>query len=488
MSTAQTAPIVNDNDERREHDSRVRESLELRTQLARRDASAPTPKQIDNGDEQRYADKCGTYTKGVKQAGIGRVDLAAYATLQKALNSGRAEDFNNITIGGTRTLNGPQGGLAFQLECLDHIQFSVPPAPALASEAYATELVETYWASLLRDVAFTDYASNEIAARAAAELSTLHAYTGPRNNAGQVTPDLLFRGYFRGETAGPYLSQFMLKDTTFGALPIVQKYLTYAASQDFMLDATSFQQVQNGQPTGQSVTELAPQYLHDGRGLGAYTRLDVLFEAYFIAYLVLNTIKAPLNPGNPYIGVKNQNGFATLGQPDIGAVLVKAASAALKSVWYQKWFVHARHRPESGGAIVHLQRDPVLPQVQGRLNPIIMNSKALQACLSKNNSAFLSQAYPEGSPTHPAYPTGHGTVAGACITILKFFYDGNFVIPEPKVPSRDGAALAAYTGADAGQLTVNGELNKLASNVSFGHGIIPGVHWRSDTDTSIQLG
>ena len=37
-------------------------------------------------------------------------------------------------------------------------------------------------------------------------------------------------------------------------------------------------------------------------------------------------------------------------------------------------------------------------------------------------------------------------------------------------------------------LTVNGELHKLASNISFGHGIHAGIHWRSDTITSIQLG
>jgi hypothetical protein len=58
-------------------------------------------------------------------------------------------------LGGPRTLNGPQGGLAFDLECRDSAQFVAPAAPALASEDYATELVELYWASLLRDVEFT---------------------------------------------------------------------------------------------------------------------------------------------------------------------------------------------------------------------------------------------------------------------------------------------------------------------------------------------
>ena len=89
---------------------------------------------------------------------------------------------------------------------------------------------------------------------------------------------------------------------------------------------------------------------------------------------------------------------------------------------------------------------------------------------------------------HPAYPTGHGTVAGACLTVLKFFFDGKFVIPDPLVPSDDGLSLLPYTGSDAGQLTVNGELNKLGHNVSFGHGIHAGIHWRSDTDTSLLLG
>jgi hypothetical protein len=72
--------------------------------------------------------------------------------------------------------------------------------------------------------------------------------------------------------------------------------------------------------------------------------------------------------------------------------------------------------------------------------------------------------------------------------VLKFFFDGSFVIPNPVVPSSDGLSLLAYTGSDAGQLTVNGELNKLGHNVSFGHGIHAGIHWRSDTDTSLLLG
>ncbi|MBV9759571.1 MAG: hypothetical protein JO340_03315 [Acidobacteriaceae bacterium] len=464
---------------------RVRKALALRTGLAEEDASVGALPQITNGDEERYSDKCGTYTKGVKQAAIGVVDPAAYRTFKKALDRGTPQDFEQILLGGPRTLNGPQAGLAYYLSCLDAIQFAVPPAPALASDWYATELVELYWASLLRDTAFTDYGASSFAKDAAKELSGLPEYKGPRDGSGQVTTDLLFRGGFPGETIGPYLSQFAVLATSLGALPITQRYTTSKAGVDFMLDPTTFQQVQNGISTGLSITPEAPVYLHDARGLSAYTHVDVLYEAYFMAYLVLNTINAPFNPGNPYTKSKTQNGFGTLGQPDVVTTMAAAAREALNAVWLQKWFVHLRHRPESGGAIVYLAKTGQANTVEGQLSSVALNSNAVQTSYNTNHSYFLSQAFPEGSPTHPSYPTGHGTVAGACITVLKFFFDGTFNIPNPQVPSPDGQTLSSYSDAS---LDVNGELNKLARNISFGHGIHAGIHWRSDTDTSIEIG
>jgi hypothetical protein len=45
------------------------------------------------------------------------------------------------------------------------------------------------------------------------------------------------------------------------------------------------------------------------------------------------------------------------------------------------------------------------------------------------------------------------------------------------MPSRDGTTLNNYMGSDAGQITVNGELHRMADNISFGHGIHAGIHW-----------
>jgi hypothetical protein len=482
--------------------SRVHKAFALRVSAARNEARIPVPPHTTNGDEARYPDKSATYTKGLRQDGPCKVNPSAYETLKTALNSGEPDDFEKITLGGTRKLNCPQGGLTFDLEGSDSVQFGnapshqnqedcivVPPPPALASAAYGTELVELYWASLLRDVAFTEYSANSIAHAAAQELSAMPAYAGPRNGSGQVTPDLLFRGVFQGETVGPYISQFFITPTAFGAQAISQQMTSYLSHLDYMTDTSTFQQVQNGISTGQANQfDAQPRYMHDGRGLGAYTHVDVLYQAYFTAYLVLNTLGVPLNPGNPYVESKTQNGFGSFGHPHFATLVAEVASRALNAVWYQKWFVHLRHRPESGGGIAHLIAIGQGGTIQGKLNSNVMNSNALQASFTKYGSYLLSQAFPEGSPTHPAYPTGHGTVGGACITILKFFFDGNFVLPNPMVPTSDGLALTPYNGADAGQLTVNGELNKLAHNVSFGHGILSGIHWRSDSDSSMVLG
>jgi hypothetical protein len=471
---------------------RVIEAFSLRVGEATQDAFVPPAVNVDNGDTALYADKGGTYTKGLPHDDFGRVVMNAFGTFTDALDSGEFSDFEKITMGGTRTLNGPQSGLAFDLEALDNVQFGqpqVPPAPKTASDQNATELLEHYWASLLRDVAFTDYGSSAMAAQAAAELGAQPTYFGPRNNSGHVTPNLLFRGAFPGETLGPYISQFFIKPTAMGAQPISQQMVTYLPDIDYMDNFADWLTVQNGNVTGLH-NQIDPQlvYMHNGRDLSAFTHVDVLYQAYFTAFLVLNTIGAPVNPGNPYINSKTENGFGTFGGPDFAGTLAEVATKALNAVWYQKWFVHLRPRPEAIGGIAHLIKTGQGNETDVTLSPVILNSQGLQQSFNKYGTWLLSQAFPEGSPTHPSYPTGHGVVAGACITVLKFFFDGNFVIPNPMVPSNDGLSLLNYVGPGAGQFTVNGELNKLGHNVSFGHGIHAGIHWRSDTDTSLMLG
>ena len=472
---------------------RVLQAFELRVKEAVRDSLVHAAPNVSNGDLERYADKGGTFTKALPHDSFGRVDLSAFSALTTALATGKFSDFQKIPMGGTHTLNGPQGGLAFDMECLDGVQFGqplVPPAPRTSSDQNATELLEHYWASLLRDVAYTDYGSSALAAQAAAELGAQPTYFGPRNGSGQVSTDLLFRGAFPGESLGPYISQFFILPTKYGAQPLGQQMQTYVPNLDYGADFTTWLDIQNGVDTGlRNQLDSQLRFVRNGRDIAAFTHVDVLFQAYFTAFLLLAGISPlPLNPGNPYIGSRAENGFGTFGPPDFAATITAVATKALNAVWYQKWFVHLRPRPEAIGGIVHLLKTGQGANTDVKLSNVIMNSQGLQQSFNKYGTWLLSQAFPEGSPTHPSYPTGHGVVGGACITVLKFFFDGNFVLPNPMVPADDGLSLQPYTGSDAGELTINGELAKLGHNVSFGHGIHAGIHWRSDTDTSLLLG
>ncbi|HYY98859.1 MAG TPA: hypothetical protein VE642_09730, partial [Pyrinomonadaceae bacterium] len=163
-----------------------------------------------------------------------------------------------------------------------------------------------------------------------------------------------------------------------------------------------------------------------------------------------------------------------------------------------KWVKDLRMRPEEYGALVQARKTGAnpMPQAAAALHADVLNSAVLPIINANYGSYLLPQAFPEGSPTHPCYPTGHGTVGGACITALKFFFNGAQKIRplltaagrDVYEPSADGLSLNAYAGSDRNSLDINGELNKLAHNVTFGHGIHAGIHFRSSSYWSILLG
>src|SRR5690606_12619434 len=78
-------------------------------------------------------------------------------------------------------------------------------------------------------------------------------------------------------------------------------------------------------------------------------------------------------------------------------------------------------------------------------------------------------------------------VAGACVTILKAWFNEDCPLPNPVVPSPDGTSLVPYTGSDADRITIGGELNKLAANIGSGRNM-GGVHWRSSYVSAFRLG
>src|SRR5438445_453352 len=345
--------------------------------------------------------------------------------------------------------------------------------------------VENYWMALLRDVPFTDYATNATALQACAELTSLCGFQGPRIN-GQVTPQTLFCGFTAGDVVGPYVSQFLLQPVYFGALPMAQLYMTYATGLDYMTDAGSWLAVQNGAgPFGSNVPDSQQRYLHDGRGVSAFVHVDLLFQAYFMGLLWLLS-NANFNVGNPYNTSQTQIGFGTFGGPHITGLLAEVSGYALRAQWFQKYWVHRALRPEAYGGLVHYTKTAAASHP---VHSDVLNSQALAGIFAKNNGTyFLPVAFPEGSPTHPSYGSGHATVAGACVTVLKaFFNTDNVAFPNPMISAPDGLSLTSYSGADAGQITLTGELNKLASNIAQARNIA-GLHWRSDATQAMLLG
>jgi hypothetical protein len=465
--------------------SRRARSSQIRVEAADAERDIPTRRQINNSDELRYDNFIGNYSQGLPHNSVGEVVPTAYQALLTAVHSGRSSDFANIPLGGNTKLSGPQGGLAFDLEGTDCGQLTIPPSPALASAERAGEMVEDYWMALARDVPFSQYGSEPITAAAIVDLNKLSFFRGPKAN-GEVTANTLFRGLRPGDLTGPYLSQYFLLPVSFGTLSVAQKFNVYTPGTDYLTDFNTWLMVQNGQgpfPTNAFVPN-STSYIKSGRDLGAWVHADITFQAYLFAAQWLLTHGAPVNPGNPYLSITNQAGFQTFGGAHILDLLGEVSNRALKAMWYQKWFVHRALRPIAYGGLVH---NTITGVANYPIHRDVLNSQALGQVFSKHGSYLLPAAYPEGNPQHPSYAEGHGVIAGACVTALKAFFNESSVIPKPVVASDDGESLVPYNGSDAGQITVGGELNKLANNVALGRDLA-GVHWRSDAEQALLLG
>jgi hypothetical protein len=518
--------------------------------------------QTPNSDEEtyrtadtRWSRALGNYSKGLPHSAVtdntptpGEVDAQAYDAFVKTLIYGKPVSFESIPVnaltdqGRYRKLIDPQSGLCFDLEGPDPQALSLPPAASISSAEAAGEMAELYWMAVLRDVPFDDFAKEpgdpslqradgpELAQRAAADLSRYAKFVEALKRE-KVTAKTLFRSDSAGADRGNYVSQFLLignsdaklglKNTdglvSYGPFKLSQKQRAALAGLDYMTDAQSWLAAQNGEDlSGRDYFEQAPKfrYIRKPRDLATYVHFDMLYEAYLNAasYLLNETEavghkmvrKYPFNPGNAYNGdraSKTQSGFATYGGPQILSLLAEAAARALKVVWFQKWFVHRRLRPEAFGGRLHfhLTRDRKLylkpdgTEIFDKMLLDDLESGDLSSFFGPQRSwptYLLPQAYPEGSPTHPSYGAGHAVVAGACVTILKaFFKDAPFGNPVRVKSTPAGDELEEIPSSDPSNdnLTVYGELNKLAANLAIGRNIA-GVHYFSDYQRSRDLG
>jgi hypothetical protein len=517
-------------------------ALATRQQAAQLAAARHHPRHVSNNDEVNYPDRpfIGNFAKALKHDSVGDPEPISYGSLLRALESRDPADFEKILQPpNALKLANPQAGLAFDLEGPDAQSVTQPPAPRFDSPQTAAEMGELYWMALARDVPFINYASeaaitDSVIDRAIRSLNTEFPQFG---GTAPVTAQNLFRGIFPGDQVGPYVSQFLWKGNidprkpdgqgrdadegfiTYGSQVIDQRQWTVqgfpqlGAAADYLTVFSDWLAVQNGRDDrGKDQFDTTRRFIRNLRDGANFVHFDQVVNAYWnAAFILLSEPRGnqfsgmsasrpqvdkefSCDQGNPYdppgtaADSRTQMGLVTFGPIHLLQLLNEVAGRAGRAVWWQKWGVHRRLRPEEYGGRVD-------NQLSGRrtypLDSSILNSLStglLSPYFSERYGSFLlPQAYPEGAPNHPAYGAGHATLSGACATILKAYFDETTPIENPLMASADGTALVAYTGADAGQMTVGGELNKLAGNISLFRNAA-GVHWRSDYVESILLG
>jgi len=457
-------------------ESRAQVALRLRQSAALRQSRRPVAAMTANGDESNVPNLAACFSKGLPQNQFGEVEPTTYNALLKAIASGKHEDFESIHRGAGRKLNDPESAFAFHFEGGDSHTFEMPPAPAISSAEAAREAEELYWQALCRDIRFADYEKSPLIKQAAECLSS--------------SPATVFRGPTKGDTDGPYVSQFLLRPIPYGSGKIDQRYRVPLAGSDFMTTASEWSQIQLGIPPWREASyEGQPRYILNGRDLAEFVHYDYSFQAYLNAALILfdngpHTI-LNCNPfrsfSNPYRSSRVQDGFVTFGQAEVMDWLGRVTTAALKAAYCQKWMVHRRLRPEELGGLVHqtktgLRKYPV--------NPALLDSAAVNAVFTQTSSYVLPQAYPEGCPLHPSYPAGHAAIAGACSVVLKACFEESLLLPGSVIPTPDGHSLAPLPAYSP---TVGDEVNKLAFNISMARNWA-GIHYRSDATAGLRLG
>ncbi|WP_286181115.1 vanadium-dependent haloperoxidase [Bacillus sp. ISL-37] len=462
-------------------EERSRKAYDIRYQAAVDQRNAPLPDHKCNGDESLYPDKIANFSKGLPHNPLGEVDLKAYKLYLKALSNGRVSDFDLIPLGGSAKLANPQAAYAFDFIGADSHKMNLPIPPTFNSAWQAGEMVEVYWRALTRDVPFSEFSSNPLTKAAACELSGLSDYRGPKVK-GTVTTGTLFRGNTPGDLTGPYISQFLWKDIPFGAKTITQKYRTTTAGTNHLTSYDDWLNIQNGGPSEASLYDSEARYIRNGRDLAEYVHHDFSYQGSLSACLILQSFgNEAIDQANPYLDSATEGGFVTFGAAHILDLVSKVACIALKAAWCQKFLIHRRLRPEEFGGRIHnhLTGNSSYP-----FHHEALESQALRKTFKQFGTYLLPMAYPEGCPTHPAYPAGHACIAGAGITVLKAFFNESFIIPDPVEAKTDGLSLKSYEG---NPLTIGGELNKLASNIALGRDTA-GVHWRSDGIEGLKLG
>jgi hypothetical protein len=547
-------------------DYRRDQAYKVRMAAATKAREREHPVHRANGDEQRYASAnyAMSFTKGLRHdSTTGLLESKAdFEDFRQAIDEGFIDPFTSLVRASSptphrrRPWEAPTAGVVYELQGPDPQAVTMAPAPALGSDELAYEMAEVYELALLRDHPLASFSDATVTAQVTAAIGRLNAlpyavkgFPGrPRaTDGGVVTAQTLFRGSSPKVEVGPYVSQFLwigngdqTGNTTvgdgyvqYGALQINQR-VPVAEPQNYMTTFADWLLVQEGADVRDNSTlfdSSSPRrFIIHPRDLATYVHDDALYEAYLNACVILLAMGTPFDPAfaklsgqrNYFLNSleidgsfvdnleshpRHAAGFALFGGPHILTLVTEVATRALKAVRFQKYNTHIRLRPEALAARVEKAAaiQAAFPHVGSLFSDLAADLSATVAAIQAANpsgTALLPMAFQEGSPMHPSYGAGHATVAGACVTILKAYFDTSSVfvrrggvdmfapyrpgdVAVQYAPDGTGANLIASTGGDF--LTLEGELNKLAANISIARNMA-GVHYFSDYYDSLRMG
>jgi PAP2 superfamily. len=281
----------------------------------------------------------------------------------------------------------------------------------------------------------------------------------------------------------------------------------------FMTEYDNWLAVQNGEIPNGGINRTTPgepsasdiqirsqrRYMITGRDLATYVLENVSQQPYVNAALILQNNESvtrdglPLGDGLP-VDSDVPSGFVDYSRTGYQSLLAGVLQAHKHAAWYHKWRVHRRPRPEAmGGRVYHAVNDTridgTLASERYPLDGQLLDARALERVREADRfgTALLPQAYPEGAPTHPSYPGGHAVTAGSCATVLKAYFDEDARIANPVRPTTDARGRFTELEPVDAELTVGGEINKLATNMSYSRSWA-GIHYRSDTTTGLRVG
>lgn len=419
-------------------------------------------------------------------------------------------------LAGSREFEDPFGYHAFNLMGMDCtaiggvLDDNMKERIRVDSPETLFEMAEVYAKSMLRTVTFDQYSSDENVEQVITILnaaSTSDTRQKVLKSADPITPQTLFRGVDTDEHKGQYISQFLIHDFSYGNLDIEQRYRDGAAKlTDGTTPAARLLALQQGNVPPELVINESRVKKHvvDGSVLGAKVHADPLFQFYYHAAMIASGLGFGRDVSG-YAGDNNRSSrFVNGGGPSMFSSLAHVAMGALRVAWNFKWGISMKIRPE---ALADRIERAVAAADGTNVPPGFATLKAAFGPSGGYNGLFAHQPsdfqgtkqlylqYPEGSPMHPAWPAGHAVVAGACTTVLKAMFDCNHANGERRVWPMDqkkkvggSAANTNLVGdADNPAITIVGEFNKLASNVSLGRDFA-GVHYRCDGDCGLLLG